>query len=138
MEEHRKSPACQSCHKVIDPLGLALDNFDVTGKWRIKDNGVAIDSAGVMYDGTRIDGPASLRDALLKHQDVFLQVFTENLMTYALGRRVEYFDMPAVRAIVRQAAKTDRHFSSFVLGIVNSAAFRRRGVEPAQTTAQSR
>ena len=138
MEEHRKNPACQSCHKVIDPLGLALDNFDVTGKWRIKDNGVAIDSAGVMYDGTRIDGPASLRDALLKHQDVFLQVFTENLLTYALGRRVEYFDMPAVRAIVGHAAKTELHFSSFVLGIVNSAAFQRRAVEAPQTTAQAR
>jgi mono/diheme cytochrome c family protein len=137
MEEHRKNPACQSCHKVIDPLGLALDNFDVTGKWRIKDNGVAIDSAGVMYDGTKIDGPASLRNALLKHQDVFLQVFTENLMTYALGRRVEYFDMPAVRAIVGQAAKTDLHFSSFVLGIVNSAAFQRRAIEAAETTAQA-
>jgi len=138
MEEHRKNPACQSCHKVIDPLGLALDNFDVTGKWRIKDNGVAIDSAGVMYDGTKIDGPASLRDALLKHQDVFLQTLTENLMTYALGRRVEYYDMPAIRAIVSQAAKTDLHFSSFVLGIINSAAFQRRAVEAPQTTAQAR
>jgi hypothetical protein len=138
MEEHRKNPACQSCHKVIDPLGLALDNFDVTGKWRIKDNGVPIDSAGVMYDGTKIDGPASLRDALVKHQDVVLQVFTENLMTYALGRRVEYFDMPAVRAIVGQAAKADLHFSSFVLGIINSAAFQRRAVEAPQTTAQAR
>jgi mono/diheme cytochrome c family protein len=138
MEEHRRNPACQSCHKVIDPLGLALDNFDVTGKWRIKDNGVAIDAAGVMYDGTKIDGPASLRDALLKHQDVFLQVFTENLMTYALGRRVEPYDMPAVRAIVRQAAGADLQFSSFVRGIVTSAAFQRRAAEPAQTTAQRR
>jgi hypothetical protein len=138
MEEHRKNPACQSCHRVIDPLGLALDNFDVTGKWRIKDNGVPVDSAGVMYDGTRIDGPASLRNGLLKHQDVFLQTFSENLMTYALGRRVEYFDMPTVRAIVGQAAKTDLRFSSFVLGIVNSAAFQRRAVEPPQTTAQAR
>ncbi len=138
MEEHRKSPACQSCHRVIDPLGLALDNFDVTGKWRIKDNEVPVDSAGVMYDGTKIDGPASLRDALLKHQDVFLQTFTENLMTYALGRRVEYYDMPAVRAIIRQAATSDLRFSSFVFGIVNSAAFQRRAVEPAQTTAQAR
>jgi hypothetical protein len=138
MEEHRKNPACQSCHKVIDPLGLALDNFDVTGKWRIKDNGVPVDAAGVMYDGTKIDGPASLRDGLLKHQDVLLQVFTENLMTYALGRRVESYDMPAVRAIVRQAASADLHFSSFVLGIVNSAAFQRRAAEPAQTTAQAR
>jgi mono/diheme cytochrome c family protein len=135
MEEHRKNPACVSCHRVIDPLGLALDNFDVTGKWRIKDNGVPVDAAGVMYDGTPINGPASLRDALLKHQDVFLQTFTENFMTYALGRRVEYYDMPTVRSIVRQAAKTDLRFSSFVLGIVNSAAFQRRAVEPAQTTA---
>ena len=138
MEEHRKSPACVSCHRVIDPLGLALDNFDVTGKWRIKDNGVPVDAAGVMYDGTKLDGPAALRDALLKHQDVFLQTFTENLMTYALGRRVEYYDMPAVRAIIRQAAKTDLHFSSFVLGIVNSAAFQRRAAEPAETTARAR
>jgi hypothetical protein len=138
MEEHRKNPACQSCHKVIDPLGLALDNFDVTGKWRIKDNGVAIDSAGVMYDGTKIDGPASLRDALLKHQDVFLQTFTENLMTYALGRRVEYYDMPTVRSIVRQGAQAELRFSSFVLGIVNSAAFQRRAAEAPQTTAQAR
>jgi cytochrome c551/c552 len=138
MEEHRKNPACVSCHRVIDPLGLALDNFDVTGKWRIKDNGVPVDSAGVMYDGTRIDGPASLRSGLLKHQDVFLQVFTENLMTYALGRRVEYFDMPAVRAIVRQAGTSGLRFSSFVLGIVNSDAFQRRTVEPPQNTAQAR
>src|SRR3954469_5535320 len=138
MEEHRKNPACQSCHKVIDPLGLALDNFDVTGKWRIKDNGVPVDSAGVMYDGTRIDGPASLRSGLLKHQDVFLQTFTENLMTYALGRRVEPYDMPAVRAIVRQAAGADLRFSSFVRGTVSSAAFQRRAVEPAQSTAQAR
>ena len=89
MEEHRKNPACTSCHRVIDPLGLALENFDVTGKWRIKDNGVPIDATGELYDGTKIDGPASLRDALLKHKDAVLLSFTENLMTYALGRRVE-------------------------------------------------
>jgi hypothetical protein len=127
IEEHRKSPACASCHRVIDPIGLALENFDPTGRWRIKDNEVPIDSAGVLYDGTRIDGPAALRAALLKHQDVFLQTFTENLMTYALGRRVEYFDMPAVRAIVRNAAANDYRLSAFVTGIVDSAAFRRRG-----------
>jgi cytochrome c553 len=138
MEEHRKSPACASCHRVIDPLGLALDNFDVTGKWRIKDNEVPVDAAGVMYDGTKLDGPAALRDALLKHQDVFLQTFAENLMTYALGRRVEYYDMPLIRSLIRQAAKSDLHFSSFVLGIVNSAAFQMRAAEPAQTTARAR
>ena len=126
MEEHRKNPACTSCHRVIDPIGLALENFDPTGKWRIKDNEVPVDSAGVLYDGTKIDGPAALREALLKHRDVFLETFTENLMTYALGRRVEYFDMPTVRAIVRDASRHDYRLSSFVLGIVNSPAFRMR------------
>ena len=106
MEDHRKSPACASCHRVIDPIGLALDGFDPTGKWRIKDNEVPVDAVGVLYDGTAIDGPAGLREALLRHQDVFLQTFTENLMTYALGRRVEYYDMPTVRAIVRDARPT--------------------------------
>jgi mono/diheme cytochrome c family protein len=126
MEEHRKNPACTSCHRVIDPIGLALENFDPTGKWRIKDNEVPVDSAGVLYDGMKIEGPAGLREALLKHKDVFLQTFTENLMTYALGRRVEYYDMPTVRAIVRDAAQHDYRLSSFVLGIVNSPAFRTR------------
>jgi len=126
MEEHRKNPACASCHRVIDPIGLALENFDPTGKWRIKDNEVPVDTEGVLYDGTKIDGAAALRSALLKHQDVFLETFAENLMTYALGRRVEYFDMPAIRAIVRDAARREYRFSSFVRGIVDSAAFRMR------------
>jgi hypothetical protein len=124
MEEHRKNPACTSCHKVIDPLGLALENFDATGAWRIKDNEVAIDSVGDLYDGTKMEGPAGLRQAILKHSDVFLLSFTENLMTYALGRRVEYADMPAVRAIIRDASTSDNRMSSFILGIVNSGAFR--------------
>jgi len=124
MEEHRKNPACTSCHKVIDPLGLALENFDATGAWRIKDNEVAIDSVGDLYDGTKMEGPAGLRQAILKHSDVFLLSFTENLMTYALGRRVEYADMPAVRAIIRDASKSNNRMSSFILGVVNSAAFR--------------
>ena len=125
MEEHRKNPACTSCHRVIDPLGLALENFDVTGAWRIKDNEVPVDSVGELYDGTKMDGPAGLRDAILKHQDVFLLSFTENLMTYALGRRVEHSDMPMVRAIVRDAAKQQLpKMSAFVLGVVNSPAFR--------------
>ena len=123
MEEHRKNPACTSCHRVIDPLGLALDNFDVTGKWRIKDNGVPVDATGDLYDGTRMDGPAGLREALLKHQDAVLHSFTERLMTYALGRRLEPSDMPAVRAIVKRAGKNGNRLSSFVLGIVASAAF---------------
>jgi uncharacterized protein DUF1592/uncharacterized protein DUF1588/uncharacterized protein DUF1587/uncharacterized protein DUF1585/uncharacterized protein DUF1595 len=124
MEEHRKNPSCNSCHRVIDPLGLALDNFDVTGAWRIKDNEVPVDVVGTLYDGMKMDGPAGLRDALLKHQDMVLRSFTENLLTYALGRRIEYSDMPAVRAIIRDAAKDNNRMSAFIMGVVNSAAFR--------------
>jgi hypothetical protein len=124
MEEHRRNPACTSCHRVIDPLGLALDNFDVTGKWRIKDNGVPVDPSGVLYDGTRIEGPAGLRDALVTHQDAVLLSFTERLLTYAVGRRVEPFDMPVVRRIVRDAGRQGNRMSAFVLGVVNSPAFR--------------
>jgi hypothetical protein len=124
MAEHRKNPSCNSCHRVIDPLGLALDNFDVTGAWRIKDNEVPVDAVGDLYDGTRMDGPAGLRQALLKHSDMVLRSFTEKLLTYALGRRIEYSDMPTVRAIVRDAAKNNNRISSFILGVVNSPAFR--------------
>ncbi|HEY7288250.1 MAG TPA: DUF1592 domain-containing protein [Vicinamibacterales bacterium] len=134
MEEHRKNPQCASCHRVIDPMGLALENFDVTGKYRIKDAGAPVDAAGVMYDGTKLDGPAGLRAALLKHQDVFLETFTENLMTYALGRRVEYSDMPTVRKIVRDAEKNGYRISSFINGVVNSAAFQMRQERPVETT----
>jgi len=125
MEEHRKNPTCNSCHRVIDPLGLALENYDPTGAWRIKDNEVAVDPVGVMYDGAKIDGPASLRAAILKYKDVFVTSFTESLMTYALGRRVEFYDMPTVRAIVKDAAKNDYRLSSFINGVINSAAFQR-------------
>ncbi len=129
MEEHRKNPQCTSCHRVIDPLGLALENFDATGAWRIKDNEVPIDAVGDLYDGTRMDGPAGLRQAILKHADVFLLSFTENLMTYALGRRVEYTDMPAIRAIIREAGRSNNRMSAFVLGVVGSAAFRMAKVD---------
>jgi hypothetical protein len=124
MEQHRNNPSCNSCHRVIDPLGLALENFDVTGAWRIKDNEVPVDVNGDLYDGTRMEGPAGLRAALLKHQDMVLTGFTESLMTYALGRRIEYTDMPMIRAIVRDAAKKDSRISAFILGVVNSNAFR--------------
>ncbi|MEW6322657.1 MAG: DUF1592 domain-containing protein [Acidobacteriota bacterium] len=124
MEEHRKNPACTSCHKLIDPLGLALENFDVTGAWRIKDSEVPVDPVGELYDGTRVDGPAGLRQALVGRKDVFLLSFTESLMTYALGRRLESGDMPAVRAIVRQAAASDYKLSAFVTAVASSPAFR--------------
>jgi hypothetical protein len=134
MEEHRKNPSCNSCHRVIDPLGLALENFDVTGAWRIKDNEAPIDSVGDLYDGTKMHGPEGLREALLKHSDMVLRSFTENLLTYAIGRRVEYADMPTVRAIIKDAAKNDNHMSSFILGIVNSGAFRMAKPEPKAVT----
>jgi cytochrome c5 len=133
MEEHRSNPACTSCHRVIDPLGLALENYDATGAWRIKDNGVPVDPSGELYDGTKLDGPAALRAALLKRSDVILLSFTESLMTYALGRHVEYDDMPTVRAIVREAGANGYRFSSFVTGVVKSAAFQMSTAEPAQT-----
>jgi mono/diheme cytochrome c family protein len=136
MEEHRKNPACASCHRVIDPLGLALENFDVVGAWRIKDNGVAVDTAAKLYDGTDLDGPASLRQALINHSESVIRNFTENLMAYALGRRVEYYDQPTVRAIVKKAAQNGNRFSTFVLGVANSPAFQMAKAEPALTTAE--
>jgi mono/diheme cytochrome c family protein len=135
MEEHRRNPACRSCHRVIDPLGLALENYDVTGKWRIKDNGMPVDPSGELYDGTPMDGPGGLRNALLKHKDVFVLSFTESLLTYALGRRVEALDMPLVRRIVREAEASDLKLSSFVQAIVRSPAFRMRADTPAATDA---
>ena len=123
MEEHRKNPQCTSCHRVIDPLGLALENFDVTGKYRIKDAGMPVDPSGVLYDGTPISGPVGLRSALLKHQDAVLLSFTEHLMTYALGRRIDAHDMWAVRRVIRDAEKRNFRISSFVQGVANSPLF---------------
>ncbi|MDH3224033.1 MAG: DUF1592 domain-containing protein, partial [Gemmatimonadota bacterium] len=124
MEQHRANPTCNSCHRVIDPVGLALENFDVTGAWRTKDEGNPVDPVGTLYDGTEMASPEDLRNALLERSEVIVQVFTENLMAYALGRRVEYFDMPTVRAIAADAADRDYEISSFVMGIVDSPAFR--------------
>ena len=124
MEQHRSNPQCTSCHRVIDPLGLALENFDATGKWRIRDGGMPVDTSGQLFDGTSITGSSGLRDALLRHQDVVLLSFTRSLMTYALGRRVEAADMPAVRRIIRNAAAQNYRISAFVTGIVESDAFR--------------
>jgi hypothetical protein len=138
MEMHRKNPACSSCHRVIDPLGLALENFDVTGVWRIRDNGVNVDPVGDLYDGTKLDGPIALRNALMKHQDVFMLSFTESLMTYALGRRVEPYDMPAVRQIVRDAKAKNYRFSAVISGVANSAAFRMARVAPVETTTEEK
>jgi hypothetical protein len=135
MEEHRKNPACTSCHKMIDPLGLALENFDVVGAWRIKDNGVPVDTSAKLYDGMDLNGPVSLRKALMIHSESVIRNFTENLMAYAIGRRVEYYDQPTIRAIVKKSTQNGNRFSTFVLGIVNSGAFQMAQAEPAVTTA---
>ena len=134
MEQHRANQQCNSCHRVIDPLGLALENFDVTGRWRIRDNGAPVVPVGDLYDGTKMSGPQGLRAALLKHQDMLILSFTERLMTYSLGRRVESFDMPAIRTIIRDAAKENHRFSAFVMGVVNSRAFQMSRAEAVQTT----
>jgi mono/diheme cytochrome c family protein len=134
MEQHRANPACTSCHRVIDPLGLALENFDVTGQWRIKDGGSPIDPAGTLYDGSQISGPVGLRQALLKRSDVVLTSFTESMMTYALGRRVETFDMPTIRKIVTDGKKQNHRMSSFIMGVINSPAFQMSRAEAVETT----
>jgi hypothetical protein len=123
MEAHRANPACASCHRLMDPIGFSLENFDHTGKWRALDDKAPIDVSGVMVDGSRLDGPATLRQALLGHSDVFAGVFAERLLTYAAGRGLRPQDMPAVRAITRAAAQNSYRFSSFVLGVARSAPF---------------
>jgi hypothetical protein len=123
MEAHRANPTCAACHRIMDPIGFSLENFDAVGNWRTEDNGNPIDSAGVLVDGTPLNGPASLRNALRRYSDQYIRVVTERLMTYALGRGVEYYDMPIVRSIVRDAAKSDYRFTSLVLGIVKSEPF---------------
>jgi uncharacterized protein DUF1592/uncharacterized protein DUF1588/uncharacterized protein DUF1585/uncharacterized protein DUF1587/uncharacterized protein DUF1595 len=131
MEQHRSSPVCQSCHRMMDPIGLPLEHFDVTGKWRLRDSGMPIDSRSELWDGTPVETPADLRNALLKRQESLLRTFARNLMAYALGRRVEYYDMPAVRAITKQAASHDHRVSSYIMGVVNTPAFRMQKVEVA-------
>jgi mono/diheme cytochrome c family protein len=125
MEQHREKPSCNGCHGVMDPLGFALENFDAIGGWRSKDRwaGAFIDASGKLSDGTPVADPSGLRKALEGRPDQVVQTITEKLMTYALGRSVEYYDMPAVRKIVRDAAREDRRFRSIVMGIVKSAPF---------------
>jgi Protein of unknown function (DUF1588)/Protein of unknown function (DUF1585)/Protein of unknown function (DUF1592) len=124
MEAHRANPQCRSCHRVIDPLGLALENFDVVGTWRIRDGGTPIDPSGELYDGSVLSGPVGLRAALLKKRETVLRTFTENLLAYGLGRRLESYDMPLVRKIVREAGANQNRFSSYAIGVVKSPAFR--------------
>jgi hypothetical protein len=132
MEEHRANPLCANCHKLMDPIGLSLENFDAIGAWRTRDGasvtnlGTPIDASGELLDGTRVDGVVALRKALVRQPEVFVSTVTEKLMTYALGRGTGYYDMPAIRSVVRDSAKANYKFSSLILGIVNSAPFQYR------------
>ena len=135
MEEHRKNPACSSCHKMMDPIGLAMEQFDVTGRVRLRDNGMPIDSRGDLWDGTKAQNLNQLQAALLRREETLLRTFTRNLMAYAVGRRVEAYDMPTVRQIVRDAAAQDHKMSAYILGVVRSPAFRMQRVEDAATKA---
>jgi mono/diheme cytochrome c family protein len=126
MQEHRANAVCANCHRLMDPIGLSLENFDGTGRWRTTDGGVAIDAHDTLYNGAKVDGPVSLRKVILGHPDQFVRTMTEMLLTYALGRGLEDYDMPVVRSIVRDAAKKNYAFSSLVLGIVRSAPFQMR------------
>ena len=123
MEIHRANPVCASCHKFMDPIGLALDNFDVTGKWRTRERGVLLDTRGTFYDGTDISSPLDLSQVLLKRPIPLIRHFTASLMAYALGRRLDYRDQPAVRAIVASAEEDKYRMSSFILGVLESDAF---------------
>ena len=128
MEQHRANAPCSSCHKIMDPIGMALENFDAIGVWRANDGGIRIDSSGEMFEGTKLDGPISVRQAVLNHSDSFVDSFAENLLAYAVGRVLDYHDMPTVRSISREAAKNNNRFTSFVLSVVRSTPFQMRTV----------
>ncbi len=126
MELHRSNPSCNSCHRLIDPIGLALDNFDVTAQWRLRENGAPLDTRGIFYDGTPVSRPRELVDALLARPIPLVRTFTENLLAFAIGRRVEHYDQPTIRAMTRAAETNDYKMVSFVMGVVGSDAFQRK------------
>ena len=129
MEKHRANPVCNACHQFMDPIGLALDNYDVVAQWRIREKGRPLDTRGNFYDGTPISTPTELREVLLKRPIPLLRTMTDNMLAYAIGRRVEYFDQPTIRAIVEKAAANDYRISSFILGVAMSDAFRMKRPE---------
>jgi len=130
LERHRTNPTCASCHARMDPLGFSLENFDAIGQWRTLDGEAAINATGVLLDGTTVDGPAALRRALVAQREQFVRTVTGKLLTYALGREMEYFDAPAIRGIVRAAAADDYRWSAAILAIVKSAPFQMRRSKP--------
>jgi hypothetical protein len=141
METHRANPTCNACHGVMDPLGFSLENFDTIGTYRSMDRftRTKIDTSGKLVDGTAVNGPSDLRAALLAHPEQFVQTFTEKMTMYALGRGIQYFDMPSIRKIVKDAKRENYKFSSIVMGIVSAPAFQSSVVEraePAQVAAK--
>jgi cytochrome c5 len=131
MAEHRANAVCASCHKIMDPVGFALENFDAVGEWRTQDSGAAIDASGELADGTRVEGVAGLRQAIVSRPELFAGTVAEKLLTYALGRGLDYRDMPAVRGIVRDAARGNYRLSALILGVVRSTPFQKRAVRAA-------
>src|SRR6185436_30785 len=131
MEEHRSNPVCAACHRIMDPIGLSMENFDAVGAYRTRDGdrvakmGTPIDAAGQLLDGTKVDGIVSLRQALLRQPEIFVGTVTEKLMIYALGRGLQPYDMPSIRAIVKETAQSNYRFSSIVMGIINSTPFQK-------------
>jgi hypothetical protein len=132
IEEHRSNPVCAGCHKIMDPIGLSLENFDGVGHWRTEDSGFKVDATGQLVDGTPLDGPVALRNALLSRPEAFVGTMTEKLLMYGVGRETKYYDMPVVRGVMRDAARDQYRFSALVLGIVNSAPFQMRVKEQQQ------
>ena len=123
MEKHRKDPVCAGCHRMMDPIGFALENYDGTGRWRTTEEGRPIDASGTLFNGAAIDGVVGLRREIAKRPEVFVGVLTEKMMTYAVGRGMEYYDMPAVRKVVQDARASNYRFSDVVLGVVRSVPF---------------
>jgi hypothetical protein len=134
MEQHRRDPVCAACHSIIDPPGLALENFDPIGRWRETDSGQPVDANTTLPGGIAVSGPSGLREAILSRPELFVSTFAEKLMVYALGRRLEAEDMPTVRRIVREAASDDYRFSAIVLGIVRSPQFQQKARLPTSAT----
>jgi hypothetical protein len=130
MEQHRANAVCASCHARMDPLGFALENFDATGQWRTREGGTPIDASAVLPDGTKFEGPVGLRNMLLGQRDQIATATADKLLTYALGRGLSYYDAPAVRQIVREAARDGYRFQSLILGVVKSVPFQMRTLEP--------
>jgi hypothetical protein len=126
LEKHRANPTCASCHQVMDPIGFAMENFDLVGRWRTEDGGVPVNARDRMGDGTPLNGVADLRRALLAHSDEFVTSVSERLLQYALGRRLEYYDQPAVRRIVEQSRKEGYTLPALVQAVVRSAPFQMR------------